>query len=324
MSQPIRRVTSVQSIVAGAVLLFCADGALAAQDRAATPPKVVVVDLTPKFLAFYDSANRLDADGEQRWQLWQRLVGFAAVPPGEFGQRLARQLLDSAWTRYPGVLDKIRRGAGGIGVSPDTALHQVVDLLGCGRETRVRLTTFVGGFEANAFAFGVLDGFSNIAIPVEAGEPARSIVHEVAHAVHRDGCVTFGTSYGGTLAELVMTEGLAMRVVERLRPGHDEAYYTAAAPGWLEAARMRRDSLLKGVRAHLDDRGTDVIQRFTFGTGVSGLSREAYYAGWEVIGTLLTRMGMSFHDIATTPPAEYPQLASKAIDSLLGTRPPRK
>ena len=323
MSQPIGRATSAQSIVSIVALLLCSERALSAQERAATPAKVVVVDLTPKFLAFYDSAKALDADAEQRWQLWQRLVGFAAVPPGEFGQRLARRLLDSAWTRYPGALDRIRRGAAGLGVSPDTALREVVDLLGCGRETRVRLTIFVGGFEANAFAFGVRDGFSNIAIPVEAGNPAASIVHEFAHAVHRDGCVTFSTDYGGTLAELVMTEGLAMRVVERLRPGHGEAYYTAAAPGWLEAVRMRRDSLLKGVRDHLDDRGTEVIQRFTFGTGASGLSREGYYAGWEVIGTLVTRMGMSFHDIATTPPAEYPRLVNRAIESLLVTRPPR-
>jgi hypothetical protein len=44
------------------------------------------------------------------------------------------------------------------------------------------------------------------------------------------------------------------------------------------------------------------VQRFTFGEGTTGLSREAYYAGWEIVGELI-RSGMSFHDIATTPPS---------------------
>jgi hypothetical protein len=34
------------------------------------------------------------------------------------------------------------------------------------------------------------------------------------------------------------------------------------------------------------------------------------------MGALLTRMGMSFHDIATAPPAEYPRLVSRALPTL--------
>ena len=299
------------------VLLAAAAAPLPAQQPAANPPAVAVVDLTPKFLAFYDSARALNADPDRRFQLWQQMVGFAAVPPGDFGAKLARRLLDSAWARYPGALDVIRRGAAGLGVSPDSALRQVVALLGCGRQTRIRLTVFVGGFEGNAFAFGVMDGYSNIALPVEAGDQSGALVHEFTHAIHRDGCVTFSTSYGGTVAEVVVTEGLAMRVVQRLVPGHDEGYYTGAALGWLEAAGARRDSLLRGIRDHLEDRGAEAVQRFTFGSGTTGLPRDAYYAGWEVVGVMLARMGMTFHDVATTPPELYPRLIGQAIDSLL-------
>ena len=42
---------------------------------------VEVVDLTPRFLAFYDSATVLHADTGERWNLWRSLYHFAAVPP---------------------------------------------------------------------------------------------------------------------------------------------------------------------------------------------------------------------------------------------------
>ena len=323
ISRRFRRAPSPRAATFSIFLLAAAAGMLSAQQPAETAAGVVVVDLTPKFLAFYDSARALNADADLRWQLWQRMVAFAAVPPGDFGARLARRLLDSAWARYPGALDAIRRGVAGLGVSPDSALREVVALLGCGQRTRIRLTVFVGGFEGNAFAFGVMDGFSNIALPVEAGDQGGALVHEFTHAIHRDGCVTFSADYGGTVAEVVVTEGLAMRVVERLRPGHDEGYYTGASPGWLEDAAARRDSLLRGIRAHLADSGSEAVQRFTFGSGVTGLPREAYYAGWEVVGAMLGRMGMSFHDIATTRPQRYPDLVAQAIDSLLVRREPQ-
>src|SRR5206468_10203555 len=128
-----------------------------------------------------------------------------------------------------------------------------------------------------AFAFGVRGGKYNIALPVEAGNSARSMIHELAHAVHRGGCAQFPTEYGQSLAELVVSEGLAMRVVERALPGHDAEFYTAAAPSWLAEARRRQAAILNGIEAHLTDSGAAVVQRFTFGEGSTGLSREAYY-----------------------------------------------
>jgi hypothetical protein len=283
--------------------------------------RVEVMDLTSRFLAFYDSARSRHADPDLRWELWRRLYHFAAVPPTPFGDSLARHLLDSAWTRYPAALPVIRGGAAGIGISPDAALERVVALLKCGDTVRIRLTVFVGGFEGNAFASGVRNGKYNVALPVEAGNPARSMIHELAHAVHRGGCTRFRTEYGQTLAELVVTEGLAMQVVARALPGHDAEFYTVAAPGWLAEARRRRAAILSGIAPHLTDSGTAVVQRFTFGEGTTGLPREAYYAGWEVVGIMMERLGMSLHDVAIVPPTEYPVLIQRAID--IATKPSR-
>jgi hypothetical protein len=278
--------------------------------------RVEVVDLTPRFLAFYDSATARHADPDLRWELWRRLYHFAAVPPTPFGDSLARQLLDSAWARYPAALPGIRKGASAIDMSPDAAFERVAALLKCGDTVRIRLTVFVGGFEGNAFASGLRDSKYSIALPVEAGNPARSMIHELVHAVHRGGCAQFRTEYGQSLAELVVTEGLAMRVVERALPGHDAEFYTVAAPGWLAEARRRRAAILNGIEAHLTDSGPAVVHRFTFGEGTTGLSREAYYAAWELVGAMMERLGMSLHDVAIVPPTEYPALIRRAIDAV--------
>lgn len=212
-----------------------------------------------------------------------------------------------------GALDKIRMGASGLGVSAAQALHEVEATLRCGDSVKVRVVVFVGGFEGNAFAAGEQDGRYRVAIPVEAGVPARSMIHEMTHAVQRGGCAQFAGSGRSMLGDLVVTEGLAMRVVQRLLPGHDDGYYTAAAPDWLAQARARRVAILLGIHDHLADTGSTAAQRFTFGTGTTGLHREAYYAGWVLVGTMLDRLGMSLHDVAVVDPREYPALIERSI-----------
>jgi hypothetical protein len=252
--------------------------------------------------------------------MWKRLYGFAAVPPTPFGDSLARRLLESAWTRYSNAIPLIRKGVASFGVNPDVQLNRVVSLLGCGQATRVRLIAFVGGFEDNAFAFSTA-GIPTVAIPIEAGDPEKSMIHEFTHAVHRSsGCADFKSGYGQSLGELVISEGLAMRVVQVLVPGRPEYYYVAHTQEWLDTAGTRRNAILDGVRDHTADVGADAVQRFTFGQGTTGLSREAYYAGWEIVGELL-RSGLSFHDIATTPPTRFQALIGQAIASLEANPP---
>jgi hypothetical protein len=281
--------------------------------------RVTVVDLTPRFLAFFDSASaRPSMSADERYAMWRRLYGFAAVPPTPLGQQFARRLLDGAWTRYPAALPRIRRGTLALGVSPDSVLDRVSSLLGCGDSVRVRLVVFVGGFEANAFTGGPPGALPTINIPVEAGDPARAMAHEFTHAVHRSSaCAGFGNAYRQSLAELVMSEGVAMRAVEKLSPGHPPTYYTTAAPGWFESAESKRDAILRGVRAHLAEDSVATVERFTFGQGSAGLPREAYYAGWVLVGTLLDE-GMSMHEIATMRPEELTALLTRTIDRIVG------
>ena len=58
------------------------------------------------------------------------------------------------------------------------------------------------------------------------------------------------------------------------------------------------------------------IQRFTIGPGPAGLEREAYYAGWLVVGDWLAHF-MSFFEIARIPEKEMPQRVAAQIETLM-------
>jgi predicted Zn-dependent protease DUF2268 len=284
----------------------------------ATSSSVEVVDLTPRFLNFYETAVAEKADPERRWQLWQQLYGFAAVPPRPEGKTMARSLLDHAWPQYPKYIDRIRHGAAVLNPPPQSILESVVKLLGAPQYAiKVKLVVYVGGLENNAFAY-VDHGVPTVAIPVESSDKdlQLTMTHEFTHAVHTTTAGLSGGYSQTSVAQLVLMEGLAERVTEKLVPGQTPAIYTSAhSDDWLREAEEHRLAILKGIQQHLDERGPEVMSRFTFGKGTTGLGREAYYAGWVLVGELV-RQGMSLAEIAKLPPASMSGLISKVIDSL--------
>ncbi|HLK59493.1 MAG TPA: amidohydrolase family protein [Chthonomonadaceae bacterium] len=257
-----------------------------------------VQDLTPKFLKFYAAAQ--GASPERRWQLWQDLYGFAAVPPIPEGKVMARKLLDEAWPKYPDVLDRIRNAADGMQPSPRTTLDQVARLLALDKPLRIRVLVYVGGLENNAFT-ATRDGVQVVALPVEMDASQRVLVmpHEFTHAVH---IVTAGLSGGWerSIAEVALQEGLAMRTAQALVPGHSDWTYTEGGQDWLAECHKHRVEILKGIEASLADSNSPTVARFTVGKGTSGQDREAYYVGWILVGALMKR-GMTLAQIAHIP-----------------------
>ena len=299
-----------------AVLLFCCALASATE----TPPlpqlNLTIKDLTPKFLQFYEKATKENASPQQRWELWKKDYDFAAVPPTPEGEKMARKILDEAWPKYPAVLDRIRAGASNITPDPRASLHAIAELLRPDKPVNVTLLVYVGGLEGNAFT-AAQGGQITTALPIEDDLDSRALrmTHELTHAVH----ISMGSFAGGwirTIGTTVLTEGLAMRVTQRLLPRHPDAYYAEARPGWFAEAEKLRESILKDVRqTTASDKSNDVM-RFTMGKGPSGIEREAYYAGWLVVGYWLEH-GMSYAEIARIPEKEMPARVSQAIDALL-------
>lgn len=300
-------------------VFLAALGPLAAFAAACPAPSAIALtvnDLTPKFLAFHDAAQKERATPERRWQLFKQHYDFAAVPPTDEGQEMARKLLDEAWPRYGPVVARLRSGAGALEPAPADMVRSIAALLCPQRPGAVRLTTFVGGFEENAFT-AAHAGRITVALPLEidAGRRALLMAHELTHAVH----IAMGSFAGGwvrSIGTTVLTEGLAMRVTERLFPGRPARDYVEHEPGWLEKARARRLDILRAIRPHLASEDSEQVMRFTMGRGPNGLEREAYYAGWEVVGHWLAH-GKSFAEIARIPETEMPARVREAIDALL-------
>jgi hypothetical protein len=311
------RVTMTGAIV---TTLFCvtfAQTGRGADASEALPPLILTIkDLTPKFLIFYDEATKEKASPEQRWELWKRDYDFAAVPPTPEGEAIAKKLLDDAWARYPAVLDRIRKGAAGLTPDPHATIRSIAELLCPEKPVNVTLLVYVGGFEENAFT-AAQGGKIMTAIPIE-GDPSRRTIlmtHELTHAVH----ISMGSFSGGwirTIGTTVLTEGLAMRVTQKLLPGQPEAGYVDGRPGWFAEATKLRSAILKDIQPALNSDKSEDVMRFTMGKGPSGLEREAYYAGWLVVGYWLDH-GMTFADIARIPEAKMPSRVNEVIENLL-------
>lgn len=271
-------------------------------------------DMTPRFLAFWDAAQAnppLDADA--RFALWREKYGFAAVPPGPRGQEMARGLLDRAWARYPAAIPALRKGAAG-GPAPLESLTRVARLLGFDQPLTVRVVYFVGGFEGNAFAYAMGD-MPVVNFPVEA-DTNRAVeqAHELTHAVHAR-LAGLSAAWERPLAQTILQEGLAMHVARELVPGLPTATYVTHRPDWWTAAQAKKGAILADVMTSLEASDGASVYRQTIGQGGSGLTRQAYAAGWWVVEDLRAH-GMTLPQIARIPPARMVPLVRESLARL--------
>jgi hypothetical protein len=302
-----------------AALLSVSPAPAAAQDHAPTGVSLRVTDLSPRFLRFYDLAVQEDADADRRFALWKEHYGFAALPPVPERDSLARALLDAAWPRYPGVMERIRAGVAGMEPAPEPILRRVAALLELDEPLEVDLLAYVGGLEKNAF-FLVSQGRPTVAIPVEEDARWRSatLAHEFTHAVHGRLAGLSG-GWERTIAQTLFSEGLADRVEQALFPGLEPAAYVEHAPGWFARASEREAEMAEGILPHLRASDSASVMRFTMGTGTTGTPREAYYLGWVVVGRLLEE-GWTFGRLARVSEADLPALVERTLRAMLDGR----
>lgn len=276
-------------------------------------PTLSIVDLTPKFLTFYEQAQGV-TDQEERWKLWQALYGFAAVPPTPQGKVRARELLEQAWNKYKDHLDLFVSGAQSLQPAPAPVLQSVCDLLDH-QAVAVQLIVFVGGFEDNAFAYAN-GGQYNVCLPIEQSARKRALVlpHEFTHAVHLAKAGLTG-SWERSIAQLILEEGLATRCTEKLVPNRMTTDYLGEE-AWLTRCRSQATQIYQGLLPCLAKEDGQTVYQFTMGQGTTGIEREAYYAGWHVVGWLLAQ-GWSLANLAGLPAAELPALVNQALSALL-------
>ena len=296
-------------------MCFCIASLTSAASRA-PELSLQVVDLTPRFLLFYEAASKPGVDENERWRLWHDMYGFAAVPPTPEGQKMARSLLDDAWPRFASALGLIKKGAAAIHPAPLETLQQVASLLNASVPVRARLTVAVGDFEGNAFTAPGKDGIPTVSVEVEDPDAGLKLAHEFTHVVEAEQA-GLSLEWKRSIAHTIFVEGLAMRAVQALRPGKSDSQYVGeTSPNWFARCILVRHEILKDVRPHLASSESDAVMRYTMGKGGAGLEREAYFAGWLVIGDLI-RSGWTFPKLARVTDAQMVGLVDASMARLL-------
>jgi hypothetical protein len=277
--------------------------------------KLQVVDLSRKFLDFYDAAVRTHATPDERWKLWKEKYDYAGVPPIPAGQRMARQRLDAAWPKYPAAIARIRYWAAAL-TPPGKVLDEVATLLGAEQPIRIRLIAFAGTFQRNAFASGLKNGVSTISIPLEDSDQdhALDMTHEFTHAVR----MQMGSWEGQSVASQIFAERLAMRVTQRLNPGFPASVYTTSSPGWMTQCEDQLPAVLADLKEHLSEEGAEAVSRFTVAKGAAGIRREIYWCGWFVVGKILTQR-VTFPQLARLPESQADLQVAATINLLLAS-----
>jgi hypothetical protein len=284
-----------------AIAVMCATPRLIAAERGHV---LDVVDRVAKFEKFYGDAKGL-GEGE-RWSLWKKEYGMAAVPPTAQGEALARTQLDAAWSRYAALIPRLntlevaaRKAA--------RALFAATNRLYAtgGMPIHTRVVLFVGQFDGNEYTVPAMNGQPpTIVMPVENPMLKVQLAHEMSHSANFQ-LASVRNSFGAPIGETVFLEGLAMHANRALVPGLADAAYTelASEPGWFKKCVRRHVAVMRGIVPFLHDSGRDLATRFTFGTGTSGMHRELYCAGWFAVGGMLAS-GKTFPQLARIPEAK--------------------
>ncbi|MDH5161676.1 hypothetical protein P5X88_12055 [Heyndrickxia oleronia] len=111
---------------------------------------IELLNLVPKFLDFYHRANDSEISENQRWRLWEENYNFAAVPPGDEGRKIARDLFQRAWEKYHQHIDYLNRWEPSK-KDIEATLKRIKYLLGYDKVIDLVVIYFVGFFENNAF-----------------------------------------------------------------------------------------------------------------------------------------------------------------------------
>ncbi|WP_100012027.1 hypothetical protein [Lentibacillus sediminis] len=273
---------------------------------------VEVMNLVPKFLSFYELANEPNIDKGKRWKLWKEHYNFAAVPPGEEGQKMAMGLLDDAWEKYGPNISIIEKW------TPDKEkvkayLSKVKSLLGYNQPINLVVVYFVGGFENNPFVAPFDEEKLALCLPIENGDSDIYLTHELTHIVHSH-TAQLMAGWERTIASTVLQEGLATQVSKYLVPGEPDESYIERKKGWLQSCRENKPEIFKGIIPFLNESSSEIVTKFTFGNGTTNNEREAYFVGWEIVQSLIAK-GVTFKEMASIKEENIPDYLFETIGS---------
>lgn len=278
---------------------------------------IELLNLVPKFLDFYQRADKPGIDEEKRWSLWEEHYNFAAVPPGGEGKIIARNLLEGAWENYNNHLSMLEKWEPNL-QKVQYYLTKVKSLLGYDKPINLVVVYFVGGFENNPFVAPYDAKRLALCLPIENGDSDISLSHELTHIVHSH-TANLSAGWERTIASTILQEGLAIQVSKFLVPGKPDELYIEHKKGWLKSCKKNKMEIIKGIFPFLEDFSSKALMMFTFGNGTTNNEREAYFVGWEIIQYLLEK-GVTFKEIGSIQEQDIPNYLSENTSFFFNNR----
>lgn len=275
--------------------------------------KIEIINLTPKFLSFYKDAKE-SADPDTRWELWKERYRFSAVPPGEEGMKMARRLLDQAWNQYHKHIDYFEQWKPN-NEKAHAFLADIQAKLGCKEEIDIALIYFVGAFENNAFVAPYKENRLAVCLPIESGNSDITLAHELTHIVHAKTAKLSG-AWERAIATIIIQEGLATRMSKEIVPHQQDAAYIEYTDGWLQECQTFKNQIIQGIIPYLEHSSSEVVAKFTIGSGTTNHEREAYYVGWVLVEYLLEK-GITLKEIAHMQEHELVEFVDGCLYKLL-------
>lgn len=155
----------------------------------------------------------------------------------------------------------------------------------------IPVVLLVGGHTSNGWVAD-LEGVSSLFLALELlGEPPVDdvlVVHEAAHFGHLARSAAW---WPDTVAETLFSEGLAVALSRRLRPGLDDTAYLwfdDIHEAWVGECRSREDEIREIVLDGLERTDSDLVaQLFSAKPGSPLPTRCGYWLGDLLLGTLL-------------------------------------
>jgi hypothetical protein len=289
-----------------AALAACAVFAAAAQDRAAV--QVTLADYGPVF------AKRMAeplADDEAKYAAWATQTEAAALLAKQLGEADLKTKVLAAWPRYEQSKAALEQGFNGLAPSPVDAMNKINATLGLNKQLKLNFVAYAGLFDGKVTST-IEEGVASLYIPVEQGGASVSpaIAREYARvAVQR----MVPSLTDRNLAEVAVHEGLSLHLAKSAVPGSSEDNFVDAA--WLAKARSNQNAIFAAVKPQLAATGADIITKFTSGSGATGLSNEAVYAGKLVVERWL-RQGLTISEIMKTPRTELARSVGRVMDAI--------
>ncbi len=278
-----------------------------------SPKKAVTVELRDQSIAFAERYEALtqSTDADARLAAWKEQSAAAGFLATQMSEADLAAKVQAVWPQYAAAVDALKAGFNGLKPAPVDAMNRINRELHFQESLKLNFIAYAGLFDNKVYS-SVQDGVGTLYLPVEAGGNviAPAVAREYARIAIRQ---QLGSPVNQSLADLAVREGLAFRMARAALPELPEERFFGA--GELTALQAKRSQILSGIKSSLADSKPETAARFTSGKGSAGLSGEAAYAGYLVVGQWL-RSQLDMDYIKKIPRNELPGSVGRVIDVL--------